>query len=706
MLSINRNLSQRGFSLIELMVAIAILAMAIVGIFHAYSVGFMGMADARDRTVATNYAREAMEDVKNMDFEKITTTTKSVISANKKYRIDVNVSTESANLKKISTMVSWEDRNGIRKTVESSMLVNFIEVFASDAAKIVLFTESYNILNTFATSEYEKYASTILTAVIKDIKGNTITDWGEEPNEGKIYFSIISEVKFGTLSETEVSPINGRAYTTFTSNGLMSGNFSINVIEASVTLPNGNEVTDTTTIKITNGPVKIKLESNPEIIKASTTNSSTITIFLQDAAGRTLRKKDIFADVEINFSVFGEGNPSNSTITIPFNSGDENPASDTIILNSTGNPGLVSVVATATALESGKVDVRFLGSPVAISISANPNPMYADDDYSTILVGLIDENGFHTNPTDNPITISLELTTNNTGGYLEAPYSWIFPTSDLEGIINETTFTGELSAGTATITASGGGLPVASVTINVILALVPDHIELTATPPNVKADGIKFSTIKAVVYDIRGKVVTNYTGTINFIKTAGIGTFSSYYFTNGIATTELRSNEAGTATITASSSDGLDCVPAEIVVGFYGAPDHIELNASSNHVKIGEGNFSTITAIVCDFNGIIVPEYIGNITFSKTLGTFTGSNPKTITDGIATIKLSSNEIGTSTITVSSSPDSFSYVPVDGIEVEFYEETTLALVENTVQYDSANKVVTFDVEVTRSYWRKY
>jgi len=42
-----------GFSLIELMVAVAILAMAIFGIFHAYSTGFMGMADSRDRTVAS-----------------------------------------------------------------------------------------------------------------------------------------------------------------------------------------------------------------------------------------------------------------------------------------------------------------------------------------------------------------------------------------------------------------------------------------------------------------------------------------------------------------------------------------------------------------------------------------------------------------------------------------------------------------------------
>src|SRR4030065_2328931 len=53
------NLNYSGFSLIELMVAVTILALVIFGIFLAFTTGFQGMADARDRTVATNYAREA-----------------------------------------------------------------------------------------------------------------------------------------------------------------------------------------------------------------------------------------------------------------------------------------------------------------------------------------------------------------------------------------------------------------------------------------------------------------------------------------------------------------------------------------------------------------------------------------------------------------------------------------------------------------------
>ena len=72
MLKINKILSKKGFSLIELMVAVVILAIAILGIFLAFSNAWMGMANARDRTEATNYAREAMEDVKNMDFDMVT----------------------------------------------------------------------------------------------------------------------------------------------------------------------------------------------------------------------------------------------------------------------------------------------------------------------------------------------------------------------------------------------------------------------------------------------------------------------------------------------------------------------------------------------------------------------------------------------------------------------------------------------------------
>ena len=121
-----------GFSLIELMVAVGILAMAIFGIFQAYSAGFMGMVDARNITVATNYAREAMEDIKNKPFEKIDIGGEITTIENKeegKFSILATVqneiidTAEMTDLQGVITTVNWKNRKGETKEVELEMLV-------------------------------------------------------------------------------------------------------------------------------------------------------------------------------------------------------------------------------------------------------------------------------------------------------------------------------------------------------------------------------------------------------------------------------------------------------------------------------------------------------------------------------------------------------------------------------------------------------
>jgi len=118
----------KGFSLLELMVAVVILAMAIFGIFHAYSVGFMGMADARDRTVATNYAREKMEEIKNKSFEDIGDESGYgyiLIPEQTKFerKLTVTVDDSIDDLKKATTVVRWIDRNEQTKTVMLETLI-------------------------------------------------------------------------------------------------------------------------------------------------------------------------------------------------------------------------------------------------------------------------------------------------------------------------------------------------------------------------------------------------------------------------------------------------------------------------------------------------------------------------------------------------------------------------------------------------------
>ncbi|MBA7591071.1 hypothetical protein ES708_33222 [subsurface metagenome] len=132
MLIINRKLSEEGFSLIELMVAVVILAIAVLGIFLAFSSAWMGMAVGRDMTVATNYAREAMEEIKNKTFEiiEISEGTRTPIDYDKgKFSILVTVqneiidTTEMTDLQRVITTVSWENRKGESREVKLEMLI-------------------------------------------------------------------------------------------------------------------------------------------------------------------------------------------------------------------------------------------------------------------------------------------------------------------------------------------------------------------------------------------------------------------------------------------------------------------------------------------------------------------------------------------------------------------------------------------------------
>jgi len=587
------NLNFSGFSLIELMVAVVILVMVIFGIFLAFTTGFQGMADARDRTVATNYLQKAMEDVKNMDFEKISTTTKNFTDGNKQFRIDMNLIEESETFKKVYTIVSWKDRNGEIKTVDGSMTINFTEIFASDAAKIVLFADSYNILN----NPSSEHSSTDIIAVIKDINGNTVTEW----EKGDVTFEIISSESLfgefpGGLSIIEAPTVEGRASITFSSKGTFAAAaaptddyYVLQEIKASVYLPDSEKmVTDTITIKITDGPVKIKISDpkpNPESLEAVIGNYSTITASVINAAGDVLLIQDIFNTIEITFNAFGEGKFENDsstyTYTIVWDTGNDNPATFTVKLYSTGTEGSVNIVATSPNLESDGTSVVFLGKPVAISISAKPNPIYENDtEGSTISIGLLDSNGYYTKPIGNSIIVLLSLTDNGTGGSI-AGTSLTFNLSDPIGVIKTSTFSGQTSTGTAIIDAIDAvaeGLTGSSITINVISSLVPDHIKLDAVPPSVKANGSDFSTITAIVCDESGKEVTTYTGNITFELTGSpdVGIFDGdnlVHTTNGEATIKLVSagmGADGTATVTASSMYGSEELTSEgIDIVFY-----------------------------------------------------------------------------------------------------------------------------------------
>ena len=685
----------KGFSLIELMVAVAILALAIFGIFHAYSTGFMGMADARAITVATNYAREAMEDIKNMDFDKIPTSKNSSVTINGKVfnRYTLATPQEISNLKEIITTVTWNDRNGNTKMVETNMIIHFVETTAGTPTRIMLVAEPYNVLteNIIDIPEIVDERKSTITAVVKDAKGNTVTTYS-----GEVTFSITVGDTYGNLQNNSntytVSSIKGIATTTFTASS--KGEV---VITASANGLNDDSVT----IKITElgEAVKINLTnsiSGVETLFMTPGTESTITATIVDAGGKTVDG----ANNEIFFEIYsGPGSLSTPT-TFPASNGVAN-----ITLTSNDPPGgTITVTAIASGLDMGVVDV-ITGGQISLSVSNINIPV---NETSIITVTTKDVDGVPMKYIGN---IQLSIGEESTGEGNLSPVLIYFDGSSHSMTVN---FTAGGTSGTIVninaVDEEAGILTSADpLTLNIIQSLVPDHIQVSANPSSIQVDG-NISTITAVIKTSieNGNVtVASYTDSITFTTTAGT-------FFNGENNITLYSTDdnykGGEAKAVLYSSNTNEIAEIEVFsgtltsgtveVGFYILADNIHLIAYPQNILAG-GDTCIITATIRD-GDITITEYEGAVTFTIMEGypsgvKFTSTNQSSITinalAGEAPITLQSkNWAGTAKIKAIAS-DGIPYLEQD---INIPVGINLELIEDSVDYNIG--IVSFDIDV--------
>lgn len=684
-----------GFSLIELMVAVVILVMAIFGIFHAYSVGFMGMADARARTVATNYAREAMEDVKNMDFGEIASQSSSITINGVIYNRQVIVPPqESPNIKRVITTVTWNDRNGKQKMVENDMLVHFIETTAGDPTRIMLIANPYNIL----TEDYDDTSGvyenrSIITAVIKDAKGNTVTAYS-----GEVTFLIdeLNSSGSGNLSTSPVSANKGIASTTFTASSTGNG-------EVIITASANGLADDSVTIKITDPGEAVKINLTNSVLGVETLfmipgSESTITATIVDAGGKTVTG----ADNVITFSVSGPGTLSNKSIL--------EQGIVTIDLTSSTTPGTITVIAVATGLEAGVLDVITGGK---ISLLASPNIVPAGEK-SVITITTKDINGVPINY-EGIINLSVELLSGF--GTLSSGSVTFYGTTSSETVTFTAVAEGDVNikAQDLALILEEGDIVILPLTIASFL--VPDYIEVYADPSSIKAGSIEdTSTITARVKDAYKITITSYTDPITFTTTAGrfspiddtvksiILYNNNENYNNGVATVELYSpTEPGTANISVTSVYNSSTISGSTKVSFYVAADHIQLVANPQYIEVisGNPNACIITATIKDEYNNTVSIYKGKVKFSIISGdakfVLTGSALVTVVNGEAQILLQS---GSSSGTVRVKATS-SYKDKDGVkkDIEGYLNIPVGIdlyLYGAPSYDPSNYSISFDI----------
>jgi hypothetical protein len=634
------------------MVAVTILAVAIFGIFNAFSSGWMGMADARDRTVATNYAQEILEDIKNTPFEKIHSESTSPIDDTKFSRsISLSPNT-NPNIKEVTAQVTWKNWRGSVKNVDASTLIygQFSSGQTSEAVALVLYAKPYYNILPVSTN-------TMLTVLVQDKNGNLLTD-----EEKDILFSV-DDPLMGDVSPSSITTQNGKATVFFAS----SGEFGEVVIVASST----GLTSDSVTLKITDAAVAIKLEAVPDTISTGG-EQSVINVSLLDAS--YVNPPEIIDEHLVTFNLKEGPGTITGPISVLLNEGNGGTSSTT--LTSTGTPGIVTIIASSMDLESGVVNIPTLGSAESISITANPNSIYLGGN-TEITVTIKDSAG---NPVAYEGVIILTITSPDSGWGTVVSETLNYPTD------NTTIFTAE-SIGEVNITASVADESLLQDTVTIYISK-GKKIKLTAEPEIIIADGESISIITATVLDINNEIVIDETYEIVFVIYSGEGYLSGpnpQETVDGVAEIDLISTiEPGMITVNARAMGlTLDSIDIQTIY-----PKFISLSADPNWLY--EGEEAVISINVEDSAGDSV-EYEGliNLTLS---GSGLGS--------IDTNTLSYPGEDTAYFTALSNGEVTITADGDGINSDFI---TIQILEKITFADSINildsgNTITFDISV--------
>jgi len=646
MLEINRKLYKKGFTLIELMVAIAILGIAAIGIFQAFTVGFQSMADAKDRTAATNIGQKKLEEVKNsvtVDFPYFSTETKDMNG--KTFTIITATNHKADNLEEVYVTVRWINRQGVEKNVQLNTLVY-------DLTTVIITQPDVKWINLSANPSE-------ITCCVED-ETSTITAELFDNADQRVGSGI--PVSFEVISGGSIDPeftvtnSAGKAESQLTIDGL--GPAYIKATSGTVSSddppPSDDGLLEVTCIPEAND---IALTASPSAITPG--GHSTITATVTDTCGNVLSGEDAQIDVKFQKNNDDEGSfDANSIVNeliIPTVDGIA-----TLNLYMDKSDEVTTVEGTITVDGEDISDsTTVLCTDFSISVSANPlsvNPG-GDNDTATITATLIQAGTPPTPAKDKTISfITDKGTLSSSTADTDDDGNAIVSLSGLSG--------GDIATITASYEISGGN----TISDTATVQCTEYVISITANPDKVIPEGT--STITATLTNYEGIPAANKR--VDFYTSEGILSDSSVYTnSSGIATTTLTLHIVGkTATVEAEYGFAKDTASVDCI--------EFILEVSADPTSISPDENSNITATLTNYLG--VPQSNQTITFTTDNGTlsYNETSGETITvttneSGQAVVELALNTIGT-TATVTAT---FNVVE-DTVEVECSESTYITL----------------------------
>jgi len=615
MFNLNRELSKKGFTLIELMVAIVILAIAAIGIFQAFTTSFQAMADAKDRTVATNIAQKKLEEVKNklVDYPYYNIATQEI--NDKTYTIIVVTNSIEDNLEKVYVTVSWTNRKGNEKNVQLETLVYDLKTVIIDEPNVGRIHLSAD--KTEITCCLVGETSTITAELF-----NTANPEQRVPSGTPVRFYVNS----GSVDpEFTVTDTIGKATTQLT----LNGKNPTSVTATSGIVSSSDYGSDGAPLVVTCVPKAndIVLSASPSAITPD--SSSTITATVNDSCGDVL-SDELLDPVVVKFvTLVGSFDENSSILEKNVTTANGIATVDLYMVNS-GNVATVTGTITIDGVDiSGSTTV--FCTDYSISVTANPTSINPGGDNDTS-------------------TIAAVLTQAGVGPVLGANIFFATDKGSLSNATDTTDINGKavvtidsLSGGDiATVTASYEITPGNTISDTATIQCTEYVINIVANPDKVIPGSP--STITATLTNYEGGPAANKR--VDFYSTEGILSDTSVYTnSSGIAVTTLTLDTVGeTANVSAEFGFTSDNVSVECI--------EFVLEISANPASISPGESSVITAILTDYEGqFIIGE---DIIFTTDIGTFTETGTTTATvatiaGGAAVVHLTLNIVGTTAI---------------------------------------------------------
>ncbi len=108
---------EKGYTLVELLLAVAVLGVIMVPFFGMFSAGNFNNFQAGNYSTAVNLAREKMESIKNTEYDSVEALGAEAVDGYPSFSrvVDVTeheaVETDEVELKEVTVTVYWDDRS-------------------------------------------------------------------------------------------------------------------------------------------------------------------------------------------------------------------------------------------------------------------------------------------------------------------------------------------------------------------------------------------------------------------------------------------------------------------------------------------------------------------------------------------------------------------------------------------------------------------